>query len=291
MSDVTLGAPSPKFRSPALGLRRVLTHLVIFAVFIGIWETAARLGLVNSLILPAPSAVAAAVWDLYLVSGDVYRHFFVTLMEALAGFAIGATIGVALATAAALNRKFRRYASPYVVFFDVTPGIAVTPIFIAWFGFGWSSKIAIAALVCFFPPFVNTLTGLLSFDRDAGEMFRSLSANPRQVFWKLMIPSALPYIMAGLKTAMALALIGAIVGEFVSASEGIGILMQRYSFKLDMDYSIASLLSMSLMGLLLFTVMEILDRRTIFWKSDARLNAMSKRQARRWREKEKRIGS
>jgi len=278
MSDVMVTPVlTSQRRSFGLPVRRVTNHVLVFAVIITVWETVCRMGLVNSLILPAPSAVAGAIYDLYLVSGDVYWHFFVTLMEALLGFAIGASIGVALATAAALNRRFRRYASPYVVFFDVTPGIAVTPIFIAWFGFGWSSKIAIAALVCFFPPFVNTLTGLLSVDRDAGELFRSLKATRRQVFWKLMIPSAMPFIMAGLKTAMALALIGAIVGEFVSASEGIGILMQRYSFKLDMEYSIASLLSMSLMGLLLFTVMEFIDRRVIFWKSDARLEAVSRR--------------
>jgi len=165
----------------------------------------------------------------------------------------------------------------------VTPLIAVAPLMIAWFGFGWNSKIAIATLVCFFAPFVNTLTGLLNVDPDAEEMFRSLGAGKRQIFWKLMLPSSIPIIMAGLKTAMALALIGAVVGEFISASEGVGILMQRASFALNIAESIAVLLSMALMGLILYAVMELLDDTIVFWRRDARMVAVSRRRAAAWR--------
>src|SRR5690606_8194555 len=104
---------------------------------------------------------------------SIYWHFFVTFFEATAGFFIGVSIGMGLAITAAVNATFRRYIAPYAVVFNVTPGIAVTPLIIAWFGFGWSSKIALAALVCFFPPFVNTLTGLLYVDEDASDLFRS----------------------------------------------------------------------------------------------------------------------
>ena len=194
--------------------------LAIFVVVIGTWELLGAMGQLNDLILPAPSAIGYAIVELCFVTGRIWWHFFVTMFEALAGFAIGAGIGVMLAIAAGLNPTFRRYIAPYVVVVQVTPLIAVAPLMIAWFGFGWSSKIAIAALVCFFAPFVNTLTGLLNVDPDAEEMFRSLGATKRQVFWKLMLPSSFPIIIAGLKTAMALALIGAVVGEFISASEG-----------------------------------------------------------------------
>lgn len=265
------------------GIRRLATHLAIFAVVVGTWELMGVFGRLNDLILPAPSKIAYAIWDLYFVSGKIWWHFFVTMFEAVAGFTIGVSIGISLAVIAGLNATFRRYIAPYVVVVQVTPLIAVAPLMIAWFGFGWNSKIAIATLVCFFAPFVNTLTGLLNVDPDAEEMFRSLGAGKRQIFWKLMLPSSIPIIMAGLKTAMALALIGAVVGEFISASEGVGILMQRASFALNIAESIAVLLSMALMGLILYAVMELLDDTIVFWRRDARMVAVSRRRAAAWR--------
>ena len=265
------------------GIRQLATHLAIFAVVVGTWELMGVFGRLNDLILPAPSKIAYAIWDLYFVSGKIWWHFFVTMFEAVAGFTIGVSIGISLAVIAGLNATFRRYIAPYVVVVQVTPLIAVAPLMIAWFGFGWNSKIAIATLVCFFAPFVNTLTGLLNVDPDAEEMFRSLGAGKRQIFWKLMLPSSIPIIMAGLKTAMALALIGAVVGEFISASEGVGILMQRASFALDIAESIAVLLSMALMGLILYAVMELLDDTIVFWRRDARMVAVSRRRAAAWR--------
>jgi NitT/TauT family transport system permease protein len=263
--------------------RRLATHLAIFVVVVGAWELLGVFGHLNDLILPAPSKIAAAFFNLYFVTGKIWWHFFVTMFEALAGFAIGAGIGIGLAIVAGLNPAFRRYIAPYVVVVQVTPLIAVAPLMIAWFGFGWNSKIAIAALVCFFAPFLNTLTGLLNVDQDSEEMFRSLGASKRQVFWKLMLPSSVPIIMAGLKTAIALALIGAVVGEFISASEGVGILMQRASFALNIAESIAVLLSMALMGLILYAAMEMLDDWIVFWRRDARMVAMSRRRAAAWR--------
>ncbi len=267
----------------AVRVRRILTHLAIFAVVISGWELLGAMGQLNDLILPAPSAIGYAIVDLYFVTGKIWWHFFVTMFEAVSGFMIGASIGVLLAIVAGLNPTFRRYIAPYIVVVQVTPLIAVAPLMIAWFGFGWSSKIAIAALICFFAPFVNTLTGLLNIDQDAEEMFRSLGASKRQLFFKLMLPSSTPIIMAGLKTAMALALIGAVVGEFISASEGVGILMQRASFALDIAESIAVLLSMALMGVILYAAMEILDDRIVFWRRDARMQVVSRRRAAAWR--------
>jgi NitT/TauT family transport system permease protein len=280
---VDMAVPAKGEGVAAVRVRRLLTHLLIFAIVIGGWELLGVMGQLNNLILPPPSAIGLAILDLYFVTGKIWWHFFVTMFEAVAGFAIGVSIGVGLAIIAGLNATFRRYIAPYVVVVQVTPLIAVAPMMIAWFGFGWSSKIAIAALVCFFAPFVNTLTGLLNVDPDAEELFRSLGASKRQIFWKLMLPSSVPIIMAGLKTAMALALIGAVVGEFISASEGVGILMQRASFALNIAESIAVLLSMALMGVILYAAMEILDDRVVFWRRDARMQAVSRRRAAAWR--------
>jgi len=279
-SDPILVAPRA---APLVWPQRLATHLAIFAVVIGTWELLGAFGRLNDLILPAPSKIAIAFFNLYFVTGKIWWHFFVTMFEALAGFAIGVSIGIALAIVAGLNATFRRYIAPYVVVVQVTPLIAVAPLMIAWFGFGWNSKIAIAALVCFFAPFLNTLTGLLNVDPDSQEMFRSLGAGKRQIFWKLQLPSSVPIIMAGLKTAIALALIGAVVGEFISASEGVGILMQRASYALNIAESIAVLLSMALMGLILYTAMEVVDDRIVFWRRDARMVAMSRKRAAAWR--------
>jgi NitT/TauT family transport system permease protein len=270
-------------RPASVRVGRIFIHLAIFSVIVGVWEAASRAGLLNVLILPPPSKVAEALYELYVETGQIYWHFFVTIFEALAGFLIGCAIGLALAIGAALSPTFRRYIAPYAVVFNVTPGIAVTPIIIAWFGFGWNSKIALAALVVFFPVFVNTLSGLLQIDTEKQEMFRSLGASRLQTFFKLMLPDAAPMIMAGFKVAITGALTGVIVAEFASATEGVGILMQRFTYALDIASSIAALLTMAVMGLLLFTLMELLDSLLIFWRRDGRMSAVGARRARRFR--------
>ncbi|MDF2813520.1 MAG: binding-protein-dependent transport system inner rane component, partial [Microvirga sp.] len=123
---------------------------------------------------------------------------------------------------------------------------------------------------------------LLNVDEDASEMFRSLGAKKRQIFFSLMLPNAMPIIMAGLKTAISLALIGAIVGEFISASEGMGVLMQRYTFALNMASSFAVLVILTAMGYVLFLLMEWADNWLVYWRHDARMTAISRKKARAW---------
>lgn len=264
-------------------LGRVARHLALFLSIIAVWEAASAFGLVDQLILPRPSAIVVALYNMLFVQANAWYHMGVTLWEALAGFVIGSAVGIALAVAAGLSQTFRRYISPYVIVLQVIPRIALAPIIIAWLGFGTSPKIAIGALICFFPPFINTLTGLLNVDEDAHEMFRSLGAKKSQIFFSLMLPSAMPIIMAGLKAAISLALIGAIVGEFISAGEGMGVLMQRYSFALNMAASFAVLVMLTVVGYLLFVAMERVDDHLVYWRNDARMAAMSRKRARAWR--------
>jgi NitT/TauT family transport system permease protein len=290
MTDATISASGIEARTELAetGWKRLAMHILVFVIIVGIWELAGVFNQLNDLLLPAPSVIMAKFLNMWLPeilggTGRIYYHFFITLWEAVAGFFIGVSIGVSLAVTAAVSPMFRRYLAPYAVAFNVTPGIAVAPLIIAWFGFGLSSKIALATLVCFFAPFINTLTGLLHVDEEASELFRSMRANRQQYFWKLQLPSSMPLFIAGLKLALTGALLGAIVAEFFSASAGVGILMQRFSFKLDIGSALATLLSMSLMGLLFFTVMEILDYRVIFWKRDSRMQAVSKKRKAAWK--------
>ncbi|MGH6898300.1 MAG: ABC transporter permease [Geminicoccaceae bacterium] len=261
---------------------------MIFAALIAAWEAGSRLGWLDPLTTPRPSDIARSIFTIYVDQKNVYWHFFVTFVEAMAGFVIGAAAGVGLAIVAGLNEPFRRYIQPYILVPQVTPRVALTPILIAWLGFGWSPKIAIAALICFFPPFVNTVTGMLSVDEDAREMFRSLGATKSQVFWKLQLPSSMPIIMAGLKIAMSLALAGAIVGEFLSANQGMAVLIHRYSYSLNMASSFAVLLSLTALGFVLFKAAEFADSRIIFWNHDDRMAAVGRKRAAAWQAGERR---
>ena len=257
-------------------------HLLVFAAFIAIWEIAAAVGLIDVILLPQPHEIAQSIWELYVVDRTIYRHFAITFYEAFGGFVVGGALGLALAIASSLNDSFRRYVSPYAILLNVTPGLALTPIVIAWFGFGYSSKIALGAIVCFFPIFVNTLIALSRTDEDTLEMFRSMGASRAQIFWKLRLPAALPMIFAGFKIAITTALVGAVVAEFSQATAGIGVLMQRLSFSLDMSGAIAALLSMSLLGLILFTLIELLDDWIVFWRRRQRLESVSRKRKSRW---------
>src|SRR5919106_2446983 len=229
-------------------LRRVVSHILIFAALIAAWEAGSRVGWLDPLTTPRPSDIAGSIFTIYLDQKNVYWHFFVTFVEAMAGFVIGSAAGGGLAIFAGLNEPFRRYIQPYILVPQVTPRVALTPILIAWLGFGWSPKIAIAALICFFPPFVNTVTGMLSVDEDAREMFRSLGATKSQIFWKLQLPSSMPVIMAGLKIAS----------------------------------SFAVLLSLTALGFVLFKAAEFADSRIVFWNHDDRLAAVGRKRAAAW---------
>jgi NitT/TauT family transport system permease protein len=249
-----------------------------------LWEASSRFGWVDELILPSPINIAYSFYKVVIVQGLAWWHFAVTLYEALIGFLIGCVIGIGLAVSCALSERFRKYVTPYIIGLQVTPRIALAPLIIAWMGFGLESKIVFAATICFFPPYINTLTGLLQVDEAALEMFRSLQARKSQIFIQLMLPNAMPVIMAGLKTAMTMSLVAAIVGEFVSASEGMGVLMQRFTFSLNMSASFAVLVLLTIMGLILFLAMELMDNRLVFWHHDKRMAAISRKQARHYKQ-------
>ena len=271
VSDMAFAAPKPRI-IPAW-----LQHLIVFAIFIAIWEMSVRNEWVSALILPSPFAVVAAWWDLAITLGIIWEHFFVTLTEVVVGFAVGATFGLTVAVLSAINPTFRRLVSPYMVALQVTPRIAIAPIVVAWLGFGMEPKIAIAAIICFFPIFINSLTGLMTVDEESLEMFQSMRASRWEIFRHLQLPGATPVIMAGFKTGISLALIGAIVGEFVSASVGIGVLIQKFSFQLLLPQAFACLIMLTAMGLLLYSAATFADRHVVFWRHSDLLNKKSRR--------------
>jgi NitT/TauT family transport system permease protein len=267
----------------ALRRRRLATHAAIFLGLMLLWELAARLGWANPLFLPPPTAILWSFYVIFIGTGNVWFHLWVTLTEVALGFLAGSVLGIGLAVIVGLNPLVRRFLQPYVIVLEATPRIAVAPLIIAALGFGLTSKVAIVMLVCFFAPFVNTLAGIVNVNREALELFRSLGAGKLQTFTRLMLPDAAPTIMAGLRLAMASALSGALVAEFISANEGMGVLLDRYTASLNMASTFATLLTLTALGFAIFKGMEALDRRLIFWRQEATLARRSQARARAWR--------
>jgi NitT/TauT family transport system permease protein len=264
--------------SPTRLARRLWPPLLFLLLLIAVWKLALALGWVSESILPQPEDIAVSFWEL-IGSDFVWDDAAATLWESVAGFALGSALGLALAIPAGLSPTMRQMLNPYAVALQVTPRIAIAPLIIAWAGFGYSSKIWIAAIIAFFPVYVNALTGILTVDEEEREMFRSLGASRWQTFVHLMVPSSLPVMFAGLKTAAGLALVGAVVGEFISAERGLGVLVQQFSSQLAISDAFAVILMLMLLGLLLYGVMEWLERTTVFWLHDSRLIGRSRRRA------------
>jgi NitT/TauT family transport system permease protein len=284
MTDAVPTALPPDVKARSLPRPRHLAiHFAVLAVLLGLWEWVTWAGIADALIFPRPSDIAISAWRIYVTQATIWRHLFVTLVEVLAGFGLGAALGIGLAIIVGLSPVVREYLKPYIVVLEATPRIAMGPLIIAWLGFGWTSKIGIVTLVCFFPPFINTLTGMLNVDSEALQLFRSLRATRWQTFRKLMLPDAMPLIMAGLRLSMAAALGGALVAEFISANEGMGVLLSRYTESLNMGSSFAALLTLTLVGFTIYRLMEFADSRIVFWRHDARLVGMAKRRAAAWK--------
>jgi NitT/TauT family transport system permease protein len=262
--------------------------LVFLVALIGVWKLALARDWVADIILPHPEDIVVSFVEL-LGEGFVYDDIFATLYETVVGFLLGAALGIGLALPSGLSPTMTRMLQPYAVGLQVTPRIAIAPIVIAWAGFGYSSKIIIAAIIAFFPVYVNALTGIVTVDEEAREMFRSLGAGRLQTFVRLMLPSSLPVMFAGLKTAASLALVGAVVGEFISAQAGLGLLVQQFSYQLAVADAFAVILMLMLMGLLLYGAMEYLERISVFWLHDARLVARTRRRAARAARKAHRV--
>ena len=241
-----------------------LLRLLLVAALLGLWEAAVRLFDVPAFILPAPSSIAVALWR-GIASSLYLEHLWVTLAETLLGFLVGSVLALSLGTVIALSRPVEYFLYPFVIMFQAMPKVALAPLIIVWFGLGLTSKVAQAAFTAFFPLMINTIAGLRSADEDRVALMRSLDASPLQIFAMLRVPSALPFVMAGFEIAMVLALIGAIVAEFVGAQRGLGMLIMSMTFTMDVAGQFSVLLILSLLGLVLNAAIVEIKRRVLFW--------------------------
>ena len=237
---------------------------LLFVVVVALWEGAVRFWRVPGFLVPAPGTVVQALAGGFR-SGLFLEHVWVTVYEALLGFLIAAVAGILLGAVIAQSRLVERTIYPYLVALQTLPKIAIAPLIIVWFGFGLSSKVIIAATVAFFPVLVNVIVGLKTVDQAKLDLMRSLNATRSQTFRLVTFPNALPFVFAGLDIAIVFSVLGAIVGEFVGAQQGLGNLILQFNVSLDIAGVFAVLALLSVLGVTLHLIMQAIQKRIIFW--------------------------
>ncbi len=266
MVDVSGGAEVGRQGRGRIGVDPLLSVGLGLAL-LGLAEYAARAKLISDLILPAPSAVFAALWD-GMLSGFYVSHIVSTTTSLLIGFVIATAVSIAVAGVLASIARLERVLTPFIVAFQSLPKVAIAPLIVIWLGFGDNAKIAIIVAVCFFPIMVNSLQGLKIRDRTQFELFQSLGATRWQMFVHLRLPSAVPYIFAGLHIGAIFALIGAVVAEFVGTGSGIGYAMLQAKASFDVPGVYVCLVLLMVLGTLLNFIMRRLEQRVAFWIPD-----------------------
>lgn len=239
------------------------------AAIVALWQAAVSFDWVSEFVLPPPGDVATATWSAVVdlvTGGVVWTHFWITTRETLFGFLLAAVAGFVFGALAAETAFGRRVLRPFLVGFYAAPKIAFAPLFVAWFGFGITPKVVMAAVIAFFPLFVDTAAGLSGVDEDKDKLFRSLRASRLETFVKLKLPNALPFVFAGLKTAAVLSVIGAIVGEFMGGGQGLGALLRVAVSQLALDRVFAYVIILSVMASLFYALVDLAERRLVFWR-------------------------
>lgn len=243
---------------------RMGQSLLLLCAVLVVWEVGLRAFGVSPLVMPVPSAIALRFVEL-VQSGTIWPHFIATLTSIVTGLAAGAVAGLICGSLIATVPLFDRLIYPYLVALQTVPKIAIAPLFVLWFGYGLASKIVITALLCFFPVLVSVIAGFRAVDLNQLEMMRAFGATRLQILRRLRIPSALVMIFAGLEIASVLAVIGAIVGEFVGAQVGLGYLINSFNFNLDVAGMFAVLIFLALIGLVLHGLVKAVRSRLVFW--------------------------
>ncbi|MBC7222139.1 ABC transporter permease [Candidatus Bipolaricaulota bacterium] len=234
-----------------------LWALAVVGFLLGVWEAVVRFFRLPPYVLPSPSRV-------FLTFGQdfslLFYHASVTLAEVGLGLGLGAVVGLAVGILTFYVRPLRRALTPFLVGSQVIPVFAVAPLFVLWFGFGIWPKVAVAAMIVFFPVAVNFLDGLRSLRPELVEFFQALGTPERRIFFMVRGPAALPFLFSGLRVGATLALVGATVGEWVGASRGLGYLMIQANARLRLDRVFAAILVLTLLGLGLFWVVGLCER-------------------------------
>lgn len=243
-----------------------IVSLGVLITFLLAWTLSSQLRLISPLVLPPPASIATEIMDVVRAPwflGDLVA----TTTETIVGYLLAAVVAIFLGVVLSTFRRLRRIVYPYVVVFQVIPSVALAPVLIIWLGPGISSKIGLAFTISFFVVLVNTIEGLERVPANSLRLMTSLAASRRQTFLMLSLPAALPYVFAGLRTSATLALIGALVGEFITSTAGLGRRLVEFSFAMKADSVWALLVLIGALGMVLYGIVALIDRRVVWWRA------------------------
>lgn len=240
---------------------------VVLAVFVGLWELAIVRKWADPFFFSQPSAIGGFLVEEFR-DGGIWMHIFVTLRETLAGFALGAVAGIAAGIARMQFPFVADVSNPFLTILNVLPRVALAPMFIIWFGIGEGSKIALAVSLVFFILMLNTEAGIKSLDRELVVTMRALGASDRQLFWKVMLPGAVPAIFGGMRLGVVYALLAVVVGEMISARMGLGQRIAFYAASFRAEGLIGTILVLAVIGLSLNFIVARAEALLLRWKGD-----------------------
>ena len=244
----------------------VLPVLGLLAV-IGLWWLATILFGVESFLVPSPADVVSSFLEL---PGYLLEQSLVTLGETVLGFLLSIVVGVPVALLIVGSKVLERMFYPLLVALNAVPKVAIAPIFVVWFGFGIESKVLLIVLVCVFPVVISTASGMKSTPHELVELLRSLDATRRQEFFKLRFRHALPQVFVGLKVAISLAVIGAVIAEFIAARAGLGYVISQSGATADTSLAFAAMCLLAIMSITLFYGLAFIERKALPWAEEHR---------------------
>ncbi|MBE9209128.1 ABC transporter permease [Nostoc sp. LEGE 06077] len=254
-------------------LQQIAIQLTPLAVILLVWEIGTGAFNIPQFIEPAlvgkPSAIVQEIWKL-LSSGSIFQHIFVTFQEAMTGLALAMTGGVSLGILLAYSPSGAKITLPYVQIFNSLPRIALAPFFIVWFGIGLLSKVLLAALAAFFPIFFTTYQGLQSIERELVSAFQVMGANRWQMLYMVVLPSVLSWVIAGIRTSLGMALVGALVAEYIGSTQGLGYLLMSAQGTLNVDQAWAILVILASISVFLDWGVRVLEAYVLRWRANPR---------------------
>ena len=257
-SGTMVGGAQPEGIATGLrdGARSILLPVTLAISVLFLWELLVRLNNIPQVILPAPSVILKIISAQHEI---LLRHAIPTVLEAAGGFLIASVLGITLAVWLSYSRLAREALYPNLVFFQLIPKIALAPLFIIWLGIGTESRLAFSVFISFFPIVIATNAGFANVDRNMLKLCQSLTATEWQTFSSVKFPSALPYIFSGMKVAMTLAIIGVIIGEFITAQKGLGYLIVFATARAETGVAMAAIVVLCGGGLFLYGVVALAE--------------------------------
>lgn len=246
--------------------------VVLLIICFALWWAVAAAEIVEPYLVPSPGTTLDVMVD---KADYLWEHSWVTTYETVLGFVIAVAVGVLAAVVMVYSSTVEKTLYPILLFAQVVPKIAIAPLFVVWLGFGITPKILIAVLIAFFPVVISMVTGLKAVDPEMLQLSSTMGASPWQTFVKIRFPSSLPHLFSGLKVAVTLAVTGAVVGEFVGANEGLGYVILQANGNLDTPMLFAGLIMMSLIGVVLFVIVEIAEHLLLPWHASRRSTSVT----------------